>query len=94
MSKTTHPTTPPRRVDWWIYKEDYECAYLGALGFSTRYIQSKTGLSHGKIGYRLKKAMIRRMDYRDGVSPLAKVILQSVRPLMQKEVNAFLSDHK
>lgn len=80
----------PRRVDWWIYKEDFECAYLGALGFSTRYIAEKTGLTNGKITYRLKKADIRRMDYRNGTSAFASVILKSVRPMMQREVNAYL----
>lgn len=84
----------PRRVDWWIYKEDYECAYLGALGFSTRYIASRTGLTSGKITYRLKKATIRRMDYRNGSSPFATIVLKNIGPLMKREVNAFLTDHK
>lgn len=83
----------PRRVDWWIYKEDFECAYLGALGFSTRYIATKTGLTNGKITYRLKKAEIRRMDYRNGESPFASIVLKSIRPMMQREVNEFLKDH-
>lgn len=94
MSRTDIINTKlPRRVDWWVYKEDYECAYLGALGFSTRYIMSKTGLTNGKVTYRLKKASIRRMDYRNGSSPFATVVLKSIRPLMQREVNAFLKGH-
>lgn len=92
MSKNN--AAAPRRVDWWIYKEDYECAYLGALGFSTRYIASKTGLTNGKIGYRLKKATIRRMDYRNGESRFASIVLKSIRPLMQREVAAFLKNHQ
>lgn len=84
----------PRRVDWWVHKDDYECAYLGALGFSTKYIEGKTGLTHGKITYRLKKAQIRRIDYRNGESHFAAIVLKLIRPVMNREVGAFLTDHK
>jgi hypothetical protein len=83
----------PRRVDWWIYQEDHECALLGAMGFSTRYIASRTGLSPGKIGYRLKKATIKRMDYRNGDSSVAKMVLRNMRPSIMGALDHYLKTH-
>ena len=91
MSKNNNQ--PPRRVDWWLHKSDYECAYLGALGMSTRYIESKTDLTPGKISYRLKKASLKRMDYRNGTSPVAKTVLKFIRPLVLAELNSHLKNH-
>jgi len=58
-----------RRVDFFLHKEDFEAAYLGSLGFSTKYIESRTNLSSRKITYRLRNAQVRRADYRDGEGP-------------------------
>lgn len=70
----------PRPVDFFKYEEDYECAFLGALGFSTRFIGEQTKLSPGKITYRLKKANVRRMDYRNGYSEIASLMRRKMRP--------------
>lgn len=76
----------PRRVDYYRNTEDHECALLGAMGFSTRFIWRETSLSDGQIAYRLKKASIRRMDYRNGDSDLAKMMLRNVRPTAEQQL--------
>jgi len=84
--------TKPRRVDFFDVADDFECAFLGSLGFSTRCILKHTKLSPGQIGYRLKKAEIRRMDYRDGESDTATMVLRSLRDRLEKDLNAYLRD--
>jgi hypothetical protein len=80
----------PRRIDFFLHDEDYECAYLGALGFSTKYIMSRTKLGGGQINYRLRKAHIRRIDYRDGTSDFATIIQRSLRGPLDKNLTHFL----
>lgn len=80
----------PRRVDFLSNKDDYECAYMGALGFSTKAINNHTKLRAGQITYRLKKAHIKRMDYRDGVSSFATIVYRNLRPTLSKQLNVFL----
>lgn len=87
---STAKRTAPRRVDFFLFKEDYECAYLGALGFSTRYIEQRTGLTPGKVTYRLKKATIKRVDYRNGESIYARIIINNLRPTLQNELTHYL----
>lgn len=77
MSKTLN--SAPRRVDFRMYEEDFECAYLCALGLSTKCITTRTKLTPGKISYRLKKAHIRRMDYRDGNSAVSHIVEKYLR---------------
>lgn len=76
----------PRRVDFFNYEEDFECAYMGAIGLSTKAIISRTKLSGGQITYRLKKAHIRRMDYRDGTSEFATIIYRKMRGAVAPEL--------
>jgi hypothetical protein len=81
----------PRKVDFFMYDEDFECAYLGALGRSTKCIIGKTKLSGGQISYRLRKAHIRRMDYRDGTSDIATIVERSMRSTLTKSLTKYLS---
>jgi hypothetical protein len=71
---------------------DYESAFLGSMGFSTRCIMHETGLSGGQIIYRLHKAKIRRIDYRDGNSDIASIMLRHMRPTIEKEVTRYLKE--
>jgi hypothetical protein len=82
----------PRRVDFLGNDSDYEAAFLGSLGFSTRCIMQKTKLRPGQITYRLKKAAIRRVDYRDGNSDMAVLVLRNMRPALDKEVMHYLQE--
>jgi hypothetical protein len=84
--------TKPRRVDFFMHNEDYQCAYLGALGFSTKYIIRQTKLGAGQVTYRLKKAHIRRMDYRNGDSDFAAIVMQGLRPTLTRNLNSFLKN--
>ena len=90
--KTPTTNNKARRVDFFTYDEDFECAYLGSLGFSTRYIIHQTHLTPGKITYRLRKAQIRRMDYRNGTREVATIVLRSLRPAITKQVTNFLKN--
>lgn len=82
--------TKPRRVDWELYDEDYECTYLGALGRSNRNIIARTKLSPGKISYRLRKYQIRRLDYRDGTSDIALIVERALRGPISKQLTEYL----
>lgn len=84
--------TKPRRVDFFKYEEDYECAFLGALGFSTRFIMGQTKLTPGKITYRLKKAHVRRMDYRDGYSEISAIMVKKMRPEVSNKLTRELKN--
>ena len=55
--------------------QDAECAARGLLGFTTRAIARETGLSPWQVQYRLSKARIKRQDYRNGVTAIAKHML-------------------
>lgn len=79
-----------RRVDYLSYDEDNECALLGALGFSGRYIERKTGLTLGKVEYRLRKAEIRRTDFRNGEGRWAKMMLSNMRDITQPRLTEYL----
>lgn len=81
---------PPRRVDFFTFKDDYECAYMAALGFSTKAIEKKTGLTSGKITYRCKKSSIKRSDYRNGSSIFARIVHRNLRPTVESELNDYL----
>ena len=83
----------PRRVDFGLYTEDFECALLGSLGFSTAMIESKTGLTGGKVTYRLKKISVRRMDYRNGESTMAKLVLRNMKPTVERELRSYLKEN-
>lgn len=92
MKKKTNNKTAPRRVDFFDVADDFEAAFLGSLGFSTRCIMKHTKLRQGQITYRLKKAEIRRIDYRDGTSDTAKVVLQKLRDSLERDLNLYLRD--
>lgn len=63
------------RVDFSTNSIDFETVLLGSLGYSSLYIQKQTGYSIGQIQYRLSKLRVRRSDYRNGHSKLAKFVL-------------------
>lgn len=80
-----------RFVDYLAMDEDHECALLGALGFSSNFIMKQTGLETvGKVTYRLKKAEIRRMDFRNGTSPWAKLMLRNMRDVAEPRLTEYL----
>jgi hypothetical protein len=84
--------TPHRRVDFFNEVDDHTCVLLASLGFSTRYICERTDLSPSQVTYRLQKAGLTqdnkasRMDFRNGVSPMAKVVLGQVRQAADEQL--------
>jgi hypothetical protein len=71
--------TIPRRVNFLENTDDLQVLILGRLGFSTDFIVKKTGLSEGQVIYRLAKGHTRRLDYRNGESEEATVVLHAVQ---------------
>jgi hypothetical protein len=69
----------PQRVVW-KSSADLECAIMGALGFSTKFIGERTGLTPCQISYRLKRGDIRRSDYRNGTSRIALRVINKIAP--------------
>jgi len=82
--------TVARRVNL-IEGEDFRCALLGSLGFSTRCIMKHTDLTPSQIGYRLRMGGIRRADYRNGESPVATALMKRARtvaiPAVEKHLH-------
>jgi len=84
-----HTPVQARRVNL-LHGEDFHCVMLASLGFSSRLIQSRTGLSPGQIGYRLRMGSIKRQDYRNGDSQLADRILNQSHRIAVSEVRSHI----
>lgn len=82
--------TNPKRVNW-TSDEDLQCAILGALGFSTKYIGEQTGLTNCQITYRLGKGSIKRKDYRNGESDMAQRVIQRAMPNRPADIRSTLN---
>ena len=82
---------PPRRVNL-LAGDDFKCAIMGSLGFSTNLIMRHTELTTSQVGYRLRKAEIRRTDYRNGDSAVAESMLQKARVIAIPAVKAHLKE--
>lgn len=72
--------TVARRVDFLANQNDLLVLVLGGLGFGTRFIAARCGLTEAQVLYRLRKGGVKRADYRGGTGPLVKTVLESVRP--------------
>jgi len=74
------PKRAPKRVRFALASgtRDFDVMKFGAFGLTTKYIMRETGLSSCQVSYRLAKSGIRRMDYRNGVSPIAKLVMIQV----------------
>lgn len=81
--------TQPRKVEL-LKGDDFKCALLGSLGFSTKLIMEHTDLTPAQVGYRLRKGGIRRMDYRNGESAVASAMMQKARVIAVPAVKEHL----
>ena len=81
--------TQPRKVEL-LKGDDFKCALLGSLGFSTKLIMQHTDLTPGQVGYRLRKGNIRRTDYRNGESAVASALLNKARVIALPTVKEHL----
>lgn len=83
-------STKPKRVSW-SNDECLEVAILGALGFSTRYICERTGLTPCQVSYRLGKGSIKRADYRNGESAMAQRVMDRAIPGRAADIRSTLN---
>lgn len=75
--------------------DDFKCALMGSLGFSTRLILEHTALTPSQVGYRLRLGGIKRTDYRNGTSAVAVNLLRKARvvavPLVREQLAEVIS---
>jgi hypothetical protein len=75
--------------------DDFKCALMGSLGFSTRLIMEHTDLTPSQVGYRLRLGGIKRTDYRNGTSAVAVNLLRRARvvavPVVKEQLTQLLS---
>lgn len=87
------PATPrPVRL---LAGDDFKCALMGSLGFSTRLIMEHTSLTPSQVGYRLRLGGIKRADYRNGTSAVALNLLRKARvmavPVVREQLTEVLN---
>jgi len=85
----TNNTVPPHRAMY----SDRGCEYMAMLGFSNRAIRSHIGLSDSQIQKKLKSAGIKRVDYRDGVNPIGRAVIQRLDHLAEKRLIQHIERH-
>ncbi len=85
-----NPNMVRRRVDAVNNTQDHWCLILAMRGRSNRAIIAKTGLSPGQISYRLRLYGVSRMDYRNGVGPLAKKVDKETEAIAEQALLAHL----
>ncbi len=90
MTRKRNPNRVHRRVDGVNNTQDHWCLLLAMRGRSNRAIFAKTGLSNGQISYRLRLYGVSRMDYRNGVGPLAKKVDKATEGLAEQTLLSHL----
>jgi hypothetical protein len=78
IKKSKKKKTPPRRVSFEQNDDDFICAVLCLMGYSTQCIVNSTGLTPGQVTYRVTSAGLQwaRHNFRNGTSKQAKSALQ------------------
>jgi len=89
VDQSQRRNSPPRFVDL-LKGDDFRCALLGSLGFSTRLIMRHASLTPSQIAYRIRKGEILRADYRNGDSAVAESMLRRSRAVAIPAVKAHL----
>jgi hypothetical protein len=69
----------PMPVDFELNDVDQEIALLGEAGWHTKAIARTTQMTASQAQYRLGMAGVKRKNYRDGKSEMAKFVLHMVR---------------
>jgi hypothetical protein len=70
--------------------ENYICCRLALLGFSTRLIMRECNLTKSQILYRLRKVSIRRWDFRNGNTEIARVVIDQTQKATRRELEVRL----
>lgn len=74
------------RVDFLNKIDDFQVALMGQFGFSNKAIQKKVNYSNSQITYRLRKAKIRRFEYRNGENELSQLIIAGTARTAAKQL--------
>ena len=83
-----------RRIITFAQGDDCKSVVLAKLGMSNRAIKARTRLSDNQITYRLAKARRveeneggYRVEFRNGVSPLAQQLIDDLSGILEKEIH-------
>src|SRR5262245_61956494 len=87
------PKAKAKPVDFLHDVMDLRAAVLGTLGFSTVAIMERCGYTTSQVIYRLKKAQVRRANYRSGDSEMAKFVMQVAAGRAQEAIRHRFSDN-
>jgi len=74
-----------RRINYGA-AENFLCCRLALLGFSTGLIMRKCDLTESQVFYRLRKAGIRRWDYRNGDSEIAGIVIEQTKQATRRDL--------
>lgn len=77
------------RVDYRNNVHDKMVVMLGAMGFGTDFIAAQSKLSPGQVIYRLGKAGVKRSDFRNGTSRVAKLVLRATSHTIEQRLDYY-----
>jgi hypothetical protein len=82
-----------KRIITFDHGDDCKSVVLAKLGMSNKAIKARTSLSDNQISYRLAKAKAveenaggYRVEFRNGVSPLAQQLIDDLSGVLEKEI--------
>ena len=84
-----------RRVDFVGDRDDHTLLTYIGLGYTTRFIESSTGLSAWQIAYRamkLRKLGISREDYRNGRGTVAQIVREQAQTAIDAALIRYLEN--
>lgn len=98
-TKNVKTPTPPKSVDFSAIRgDDYQCATLAQLGWHTKAIAARTGLTDSQVNYRCRQAGIKRREYRDGTNAYASIVAEKCmgfhKAQEHKEIGRQLNEHR
>ena len=77
-------------VDFTRNKGDLTALVMGSLGFASRFIEAKTGLTICQVAYRLRKGNVKLKDYRNGDGEEASLALNWLEMRVAKRIRGKL----
>lgn len=96
----TKQKTKPRKLatkDGGIDPDYIRAVYMAERGASTKYIMRETGFSPCQVTYRLSASSTKRMDYRNGLTPVAKQLMEmdpKSEELLRRKLKAALKSYE
>jgi len=80
-----------QHIDFFKNEKDFATIYYAGIGLSSSCIQELTGFTRNQISRRLKIAGIGLRSYRSGNTPVARFIIKTSRPVVEKYMMKQLS---